>query len=130
MKNITLSTVEQIKNPQSYVEYEIMDWRKDIVLKSLWNPETSEEALVFLKDKLKNINRYASYIPLNNNILYKIILNAFVNEKKIDSQLSIFYNQISSKVAKTRVELWFIIWNYANKAYKPINNVNFDQKVA
>ena len=131
MKNINISNLDLINNPQSFVEYEIMNWENKEVLSSLDNPETSEDALKIVSQIIDKKTKFSNNIPLEDNVIYRIIAEAFLNNRKIEDQLNIFYQQISPKVAQARVEAWFVVWAYANRAYKPENNINFDsQKVA
>ena len=125
MKNINVSSLDKKENPQSFVEFQIMDWRNDHVLKSLNNPETSEEAANYVKNILQKKTKYVNNIPLDDEIIYKIIAEAFLNNRKIEEQLSIFQQQITSKIAWARVETGSVVALYAYNTYKPANNVDY-----
>ena len=127
MKNINVSSLTN-ENPQSYVEFQIMNWTNEYVLKSLNNPETSEEAANYVKRLLKKKTKYVNNIPFDDEIIYKIIAEAFLNNKKIQDQLSIFYQQNSPKIAKTRVEVGSVVALYAYNAYKPVNNIDYEKE--
>jgi len=126
MKNIIRKNVNEIDNPISYVEYEIMKWENEKVLRSLNNPETLQDAINHLKIVLEK--KYKNIIPVDNEqVLSKIIAQAFQNNRKIEDELSIFAQQISPQIAQTKVETWFVVAQFALDAYKPINNIDYPE---
>jgi len=127
MKNISTNNYKNNLG-QSYVEDEINKKEKKETLHSLWNPENSKMAYEFVKKLISSNLKYSKIIP-SNEVIYKIIDEAFLNNRRIEDQLNIFSQQLAPKIAKIRVDVGFIIWSYANNAYKPINNINFDNQM-
>ena len=133
MKNLNRTKLNiPWNNYQAYVEYKIMERDAKKVLESLGNPETSEEALVFLQEILENNPKYASIIPNDKRVLYKILSHALDSNRPIEDILWIFSQQYASHIALAKVNTGMVVASSANYAYKPINNINFNdnQKVA
>lgn len=121
MKNLKLSNIPN-ENYKSHIEFFLMRWDSLKTLESLWNPETSWEALDFFKKNiLKKEEKYSNIIPIDNdNVLFKIIFEAFNNNFSINYQLSLFSKQISPKISSTRIETWNIVAEVANNSYKKV----------
>lgn len=120
MKNINKLNIENW-DFKSHIEYFIAKWDSSETLQSLWQPETALQAKENLKEIIMVEKKYRDVIPLDDEILYKILFQAFSENRSIENQLNIFLRQISPKIASTRVETWFIVWQIANNAYKPVS---------
>jgi len=129
MKNINKLNIENWKF-KSLVEYLILKWKAWQTLESLWQPETANQAKEKLVDIINKENKYKNLIPLEDNVLFKILFEAFSTDKSIENQLSIFLRQISSKIAWTRVKTGFVVWEIANNTYKKQTSSNVFDKAA
>ena len=128
MKNINKLNIENW-NYKSLVEYLILKWEASQTLESLWQPETANQAKENIKDIINKENKYKNFIPIEGDVLFKILFEALSTDRSIENQLSIFLRQMSSKIAWTRVKTWFIVWEIANNTYikqTPFSNV-FDK---
>lgn len=117
MLNVNRSNIEK-SSFKSHVEYLILKWKSPETLMSLWWVETSQQALEKVYDIISRESKYNRIIPLKEDVLYKLLFDAFFSNRSIEDQISIFLRQISSKVAWVKVEVWFIVWEIANNTYQ------------
>lgn len=114
-----------------HIEYFILNQNSPNTLGSLWYPETALQAEKKLKEIIMLEKKYRDVIPLDADILYKILFQAFSKNRSIENQLDIFLRKISSNIALTELETWFIVWQIGNRAYKvnsaykPVNNEGY-----
>ncbi len=117
MLNINKSNIKK-GNFQSHVEYLMLKWKSPETLTSLWWVETSQQALEVVYSLVNKENKYKNIIPLEENVLYKLLFDALSSNRSLENQISIFSRQISSKIAWAKVEVWFIVWEIANNTYQ------------
>jgi len=126
MKNINSSNIKNW-DFKSHIDYLILKWNSNQALESLWQPETSLQAKEQLYYIINKNIKYNNVIPLDENILYKILFEAISENRSIENQINIFLRQISPKIALAKVHAWFIVWEIANNAYIPLTSLNDDE---
>ncbi len=137
MKIKSINTIEWFENKEAYIQYLLMN--DDVskiqrTLDSLDNPLSVTEALENAKELIWE-NEKISYL-LNsiteeekNVIILNILLSSFMNNNGFSKELELFIRKKSSVIAWAKVETGMTIAKYANKVYKPINNLNYKPKV-
>ena len=129
MKNINVSKITaKPEEIESFVQFEIAKWEKLNALNSLENPNDITQAREFLQKFVEKNYKYYAYIGNIPELLDKVLYIMFAYDKKIEDALDFFLKKNTSVSAKSKVDAMIIIWEYANKAYKPMNNGSFKTK--